>query len=335
MTFSSPLDISNSPSECSAATAVVDSHGNIDVAVSHSTPGPFLPAPSENVVFRSTANQGASFSSPTNVSGAPRFFDVSDLKIAAGSHGDIYIGWGSLFFAHSQNGGVNFSSPEILGPSSSNSLALAAGPSGSVDVAWSGAGDSSENTGFFFNTDIFFERSPRGQKLASANPTDLSGTPTQAEVTPEMVLDSLGDAYLVWQANSSSGTSSQVFFARVPASFSQPVDFTLTVSPASAKAVPGETIKFQVVGHDLDDVNLLDLICSVLPSSALKSGDETVPTGCAFDPTSISKHRSTARLTVTIPSTFLAGTYFLGVSGGSGSTVNTDTVQIRVSAPGE
>jgi hypothetical protein len=204
-----------------------------------------------------------------------------------------------------------------------------------VDVAWSGAGDSSENTGFFFNTDIFFERSPRGQKLASANPTDLSGTPTQAEVTPEMVLDSLGDAYLVWQANSSSGTSSQVFFARVPASFSQPVDFTLTVSPASAKAVPGETIKFQVVGHDLDDVNLLDLICSVLPSSALKSGDETVPTGCAFDPTSISKHRSTARLTVTIPSTFLAGTYFLGVSGGSGSTVNTDTVQIRVSAPGE
>jgi hypothetical protein len=73
-TFSSPLDISGASRQCSAAKPVVDSRGNIDVALSYSAPGPVTLAPPENVAFRRSTDEGASFSAPVNVSSSSQFF---------------------------------------------------------------------------------------------------------------------------------------------------------------------------------------------------------------------------------------------------------------------
>jgi hypothetical protein len=338
-TFSSPLDISGSAGLCSAAKPVVDSRGNINVALSYRSPGPGSPGPPENVVFRRSTDEGASFSTPVNVSGVPHLFFTSDLRMVVDASEDIYIVWNTsaLFFARSHDRGATFFKPKILSvPPAPNffrshSPALAVDSCGNISVAWSdsGLGDSSGDA------DIFFKRST-DEGVTLPNPVDLSHTPGQSAVTPQMAVNARGDAYLVWQANVSN-VASQVFFGRVPESFSQPVDFSVRVSPKSADAAQGETLQFKVAGHDLDDAKELDLICSPLPSSALLPSDDPVFATCTFNPPSLSAHHShsTAHLTVTIPPTFLTGSYFLGVNAVGGSTVNTQTVELNVTAPGD
>jgi hypothetical protein len=208
---------------------------------------------------------------------------------------------------------------------------LAIDSCGNINIAWPDSSLAKSSEG----ADIFFKRST-DEGVTLPNPVNLSHTPSQSAVTPQMVVNNRGDAYLVWQANIPN-LAPQVFFGRVPASFSQPADFSVSVSPKSVNAVQGETLQFTVAGHDLDDAKELDLICSPLPSSALSESNETVSTTCTFNPPFVSQDHShsKAHLTVSIPPAFLTGSYFLGVNAVGSSTVNTQTIVLTVTAPGD
>jgi hypothetical protein len=345
-TFSSPEDLSRASSgRCSTSQATVDSRGNIDVALLYASFSVVDPAPQDTLLFRRSTDNGVSFSAPVKVSGGTQFFNDADIsftkhfQIFVGSCEQIYIVWtagnpgaNTLFFARSKDNGDTFTSPEILsGPSSFGShkdAALAVDGPGDIHVAWSDANPS----GVSGPLEILFTRSRDAEKVFQ-NPKVLTANTGLSAVAPQMVLGSTGEAFLVWQADSpdhSATMPSQVFFGRVPASFSQPIDFTIRVSPKIVAVSPGETVQFTVTGHDVDDVRELNLVCSLLPASEKNQSSPEFESTCTFNPPSLSRSDRTAHLTLTIPPLLLPGNYFLGVSGVGNSTFNVQTVQVKV-----
>jgi len=347
-TFSSPEDLSSASSgRCSTSQATVDSRGNIDVALFYASFSLVDPAPQDTLLFRRSTDNGESFSAPVKVSGGTQFFNDADIsftkhfQIFVGSCDQIYIVWTAgnpgartLFFAGSKDNGDTFTSPEILsGPSSSGSdkdATLAVDGRGDINVAWSDSGPSDAASA---PLEILFSRS-RDAGKAFQNPKGVTANTGLSAVAPKMVLSSSGEAFLVWQADSPNHTGtmpSQVFFGRVPASFSQPIDFTMSVSPRIVSAAPGETLDFTVTGHDLDDAPELNLVCSLLPASTNNQSAPVFESTCTFNPSSLSRSDRTSHLTLTIPPMLLPGNYFLGVSGVGNSTFNVQTVQVTVS----
>jgi hypothetical protein len=329
--FSSPLGLSgpvmgNAP--CVAAQEIVDRRGSIDVALTFSASGPLAPTPPQNVSFIRSTDDGASFSTPVNVSATPQSPSVESVHLAVGSPRDIFIVWSgdAAYFSHSRDLGKTFTEPKVLSGFASNPV-LAANQHGNLDVAW--ADSVFDQSGIPPTTDILLGRSDN-EGADFQNPVDLSRMPNQSEISPELVLNRHGDAFLVWQANEES-LPSQVFFSRVSDSFPQPVDFRIKVSPKTATTLLGGVLQFEVVGSDVDDAKGLDLICAPQPSTSPNQSAEVAFTTCTFNPSTLSVHGARkSQLTVTVPPGFLTGEFFLGVSAVGSSTVNTQTVEFRV-----
>lgn len=334
-TFSSPLSLSGqltATSSCAAAVPTVDVEGNIDVLLTYKTSGPAgAQPPPQSVTFVRSTDKGASFSDPVTVSDTPQTFDVDNAQIVTTSPREVYVVWsgtGTTFFAHSRNFGKSFSEPRILSGSSSQS-ALAVDWCGVVNVAWADSTLDPDGR----TSDIFLGRSGDEHRKFQ-NPVDLSLTANQSEISPRLVVNHRGDAYIVWQANEPNALPSQVLFRRVPASFSQPIDFRVKVLPESAETMPGGTLEFEVIGHDLDDVKGLNLTCAPLPSTLPHNNGIPSTMTCTFVPASLSAHGNrSSKLTVTVPSDFLTGKVFLGVAAIDGTTVSTETVEITVGSP--
>jgi hypothetical protein len=323
VTFSSAAQLSNDPGQCSKSPVpLVDSSGNIDVVWT-----------TQSVIFSRSTDEGATFSAPTSVSGTMTFFLVhEDARIAVEPSGEIEVVWSAelagntVFFARSANLGATFSTPSILsippGPnvrSGAGGAVIDVDPSGKISVAWEDDGLAS----FSGNSDIFFRRStdPGGP---FSNPVNLSNTPNQGEVSPQIAADSQGNAYVVWEA---ANSPSDVFFSRVPASSSLGGDFRISVSPKSKSALQGEVLHFDVNASALGALNdVVNLSCSELPPLAT----------CTFTPPFVTARPSgsTASLTATVPATLAPATYLFTVNGVGGSTIDTQTVELTVSAPG-
>jgi hypothetical protein len=323
LTFSSAAQLSNDPGHCSSnPVPLVDSSGNIDVVWT-----------AESVFFSRSTDQGATFSAPTSVSGTMTFFLVSEAaRIAVEAGGEIEVVWSAelaantVFFARSANLGATFSTPSILsippGPdirSGAGGAVIGVDPFGKISVAWEDDGLANLSG----NSDIFFRRSTEAGGPLS-NPMNLSNNPNQVQVSPQIAVDSHGNAYLIWQADS---FPLNVFFGRVPASSSLGDDFRISVSPKSKSALQGEVLHFDVNARALGTINdVVNLSCSDLPALAT----------CTFDPPSVTAgpSGSTASLTVTVPATLAPATYLFTVNGVGGFTIDTQTVELTVSAPG-
>jgi hypothetical protein len=147
----------------------------------------------------------------------------------------------AVFFASSANHGATFSMPSILSippwPNSSGATipVIGVGPSGKIGVAWQDHGPASLPGS---NFDIFFRRST-DEGGTFSNPVNLSNTPNQGEDSPQIAVDSHGNAYLVWEGSNASN----VFFSQVPVSSSLG-DFRIIVSPKSMKCAAGRGAPF-------------------------------------------------------------------------------------------
>ena len=315
VTFSSATNISNARGACSTnPKPLVDSRGNINVV--WLTNG-------KSVSFSRSTDAGATFSATKSVAGTVQFFSVSGQQIAVEPNGEIAIVWSAVLseltvlFARSDDNGATFSTPTILSlPPRPNMTgagdpAIGVDPCGNISVAWE---DDSVgiSSGEF---DIFFKRSTDGGTTFS-NPVDLSNTPQQAEVFPQIAVDSRGDTYLVWET---TNPPLNVFFSRVADSSRQTGDFRISVPPKSQSAAQGDMLRFEVAAHAVGKKGqVADLSCSALPPSAT----------CTFNPPSVTaRHsRSVAIMTVTIPANEVPGTYLFAVNGAGGSTTDTQTV---------
>lgn len=321
-TFSSPVNISNVPESCSAgAIAAVDPAGRVNV---------IWLSNNASVSFSRSVNQGASFSVPTSVSGVLQGADVFNQQLGVNARGEIAVAWESdmlqtgeidVLFARSEDG-HRFSAPVILNlppvPSDGNGVgqpAVGVDRDGEVSVAWS---DNSVQ-------DVFFKRS-KPEAVVFSNPLKLSniGVTEAQEAVFQLIVNSQGDAYILWKAFAPF----DFYFNRVPASASLAGDFRIQVTPKSETAAPGATLQLQVASVALGaNTDVVTLSCSSLPRSAT----------CTFNPPSITVPSSaaTSMLTLTIPATTAPGNYLFAVNGVGGSTIDTKTVALTVTAPGQ
>jgi hypothetical protein len=321
-TFSSALHISRTPVACfEPSTPLVDARGHVNVA---------WIADDESVSFSRSTDEGASFSHPKNVSGTlQQNALVTNEQLAVDPSGEISIVWrgisadrqtSTVLFARSDDG-RRFSTPLILSlPLLPNFFQNAGRPvigvdrHGHISVAW---GDNNQS-------DIFFRRST-DEGATFSNPVNLSNMAVTVEVS-QIIVDSHGNADVLWRGV--EDTTFDVFFDRVPFSASLADDFTMKVSPKSKTVFQGEATHLEVtayaVGSHHDTVTLG---CSYLPVSAT----------CTFNPPSVTLHHSgvTATLTLTVPADTVPGTYLFTVDGVGGSTIDTQTVELTVKAPGD
>lgn len=322
-TFSTVANLSNTQGVCSASPRPnLDPNGGVDVA--------WL-ANNKSVLFSRSSNQGATFSAPTSVSGSVQFFLVGNQQIAADSNGGVDIVWSgtlaasTVFFAHSEDQGATFATPQILSlpPVPNNTGAgnpmVSEGPCGSLVVAWS---DDSVGT-FSGDFDVFLERSNNDWEPFT-NPLNVSNTSASAEVVSQLVVDLRGNANLLW---STVNFPFNVFFDRVAPAFSHAGDFATSVLPGQVTAPQGATEQFQVAVHTLQNPGeTVTFSCSDLPSSA----------ACSFNPASITTQTadSNSVMTLTVPAMLAPGTYLFAVNAVGGTTTDTQTFELVVQAPG-
>ncbi|PYU11662.1 MAG: hypothetical protein DMG37_15985 [Acidobacteria bacterium] len=188
----------------------VDSSGNLDVVGINNSPG-------YNAVFFSRSTDGgASFSIPVQVSNNAGGASLPSLGVD--SQGNIYIVWSGstvipggttndVFFSGSVNGGTTFSPPtnvsnyfNIIGETS---IQVAADSMNNINVVWGAFRLANGTTNFSYR-----RSSDSGATFSTGYDSSFGDTfPTE----PQMALDSLGDANIVWLANADSSFSGVLY----------------------------------------------------------------------------------------------------------------------------
>ena len=226
-TFSTPLKVSNDSGTSSFPQIALAPSGNIDVIWNDNSPGYTA------VFFSRSADGGATFSSPTNISApAGGFLNQIRSEIAVDLNGNINVGWfvsgGNIMFTRSSDGGASFSAPVTVG-TGVVSPAVVVDRTGSILLVWEAA--VSGHNPF----DVFFIRSGDGG-LTFSPPKDISNLPSgstyeQIAVAPDGTID------VAWNSNCQNngfftcpaGPSSAVYFAQSKDNgntFSSPVNLS-------------------------------------------------------------------------------------------------------------
>jgi len=205
-TFSAPKNLSSNLVNSFGAQIAADASGNIDVIWADSTPGNY------DIFFSRSTDQGASFSSPKNVSNSAG--NSLHAQIGVDATDGIYVVWQEnvpadfnnkdIFFVRSSDSGVNFSAPANLSNNvgnSSNSW-ITVDATGAINVSWEDTTSSLAN--------IFFTRSQDAGATfpAAQNLSNDSGSSSDAQIAA----DKNSDLNVVW-SDDTSGVS-QVLFSR-------------------------------------------------------------------------------------------------------------------------
>jgi hypothetical protein len=321
--FSAATDISNGQNTCDTNPKVtLDSLGNLDVAW----------IAGHNVAFSRSVNQGSSFSTPVSVSGGIQAFSTSNEKIAVDSTGRISVVWTAtltdltVLFAISEDNGATFSAPRIfsLPPGASmtggGDPAVGVGPANQISVAWD---DDSLGT-FSGDSDIFLKTSVSGGAVFS-NAVNVSNAGATSQTLPQVIVDAHDNTYLVWTSQPHV-QSPAVFFAKV-APTTTPVDEVRLLIASAVRSTPqGDVLSFPVGVREVRGRGeAVQLSCADLPASMT----------CTFHPPSITPRLlgGTSFLTVNVPPTLAPGTYVFAVYGQGVKSMDTQTVELTVTAP--
>lgn len=232
VTFSTPKSLSNNVGNSTSAQLVVDQIGSVSALWLNDSPGNFA------VFFSRSADKGATFSSPRNLSNNPG--DANNPQLALGLGSNLYVAWEStippaaapdIFFLGSADAGVTFSLPQNLSnnPGFSTNPQMAVNAAGYINVVWQ------DNTPG--NSDIFFARSVDSGASFSA-PQNLSSNPGRS-ADVQLTADGNGNVNVVW-GDRTPGPS-QVFFSRLSNS-SKPAN-----KPPVANAGASQTL--ECAGH--------------------------------------------------------------------------------------
>ena len=208
--FSFPMNLSNPLGNCIANSNAprigLDIAANINVVWSNDCGGNF------DIFLSRSADSGATFSSPKNLSGTPA--PSGSPQLAVDASGNINVVWeesnpADIFFVRSSDGGVTFSSAQNLshnaGSSSNAWLTVDAGAN--INVAWE---DTTPG-----NRDIFFNRSTDSGATFLPTPLNLSNN-SGLSAAAQIAADKNGNINVAWQ-DSTPGVS-QILFNRMAGS---------------------------------------------------------------------------------------------------------------------
>src|SRR5712691_4339909 len=204
VTFSTPTNVSKSSGFSFSPRIAVDTNGGVNVVWVDNTPG------HQTIFFSRSTDGGVTFSTPVNISNDPS--DSANPQIAVDATGNISVVWENdtinlgVFYAHSTDGGVSFSSPLPLTTNTSGSSGpqLAVDANGNICVVWEDD----------FSTRAHVSFSPSADKGATfATPQlNLSKDSTGNSTAPMIALDGGGNINVVWVDNSPSYFA--IFFTR-------------------------------------------------------------------------------------------------------------------------
>jgi hypothetical protein len=239
VTFSAPMNLSNSKRFPFDPRIAVDSHGGINVVWNDGGPGNL------DILFSRSTDGGLTFSPPLNVSHDP---DSSAApQIATDSAGNIFVAWESdsgvlgVLFSRSVDGGVTFSAPLMVSTNTGGSISprLAVDLAGNVNFVW--------EDDILSSSDISFSRSQdHGQTFSS--PKSLAhnvGNSNSAQIN----VDLTGNINVVWE-NDSPGNF-DVFFTRS-------IDGGLNFSPlANLSNSPGSASSAQIATDPAGNINVI------------------------------------------------------------------------------
>src|SRR5260370_16389413 len=120
VTFSTPTNVSKSSGFSFSPRIAVDTNGGVNVVWVDNTPG------HQTIFFSRSTDGGVTFSTPVNISNDPS--DSANPQIAVDATGNISVVWENdtinlgVFYAHSTDGVVSFSSPLPLTTNTSGSF---------------------------------------------------------------------------------------------------------------------------------------------------------------------------------------------------------------------
>src|SRR5258708_522184 len=203
VTFSTPTNVSKSSGLSFSPRIAVDTNGGVNVVWVDNTPG-------HQTIFFSRSTDGVTFSTPVNISNDPS--DSANPQIAADATGNISVVWENdtinlgVFYAHSTDGGVSFSSPLPLTTNTSGSFGpqLAVDATGNICVVW--------EDDFSTRAHVSLSRSADKGAPPSTPQLNLSKNSTGNSTAPMIALDGGGNINVVWVDNSPGHFA--IFFTR-------------------------------------------------------------------------------------------------------------------------
>ena len=226
-TFSTPKNLSSDPGFSFDAQIAVDASGNIDVIWADNTPGNY------DILFARSTDQGATFSSPRNLSNRPG--TSRNAQIGVDANGGVYVVWQDdvpsvfnnrdIFFARSGDAGVNFSAPANLSNNTGDSSNpwITVDNTGGINLTWQ---DTTPGL-----AKVFFARSlDAGATFVTQNLSNDSGSSSDSQ----LAADKDGNLNVVW-SDDTPGVN-QVLFSR----FSSP---QVTKHPPVANAGADQTLE--------------------------------------------------------------------------------------------
>jgi hypothetical protein len=224
--FSFPMNLSNPLGNCIANSNSprigLDAAANINVVWTNDCGGNF------DIFLSRSSDNGATFSSPKNLSGTPG--SSVNPQLFVDTAGNINVVWeentpADIFFVRSSDGGVTFSSAQNLshnaGSSSNAWLTVDAGAN--INVAWE---DTTPG-----NRDILFNRSTDSGATFLPTPLNLSSN-SGLSAAVQIAADKNGNINVAWQ-DRTPGVS-QILFSRMAGNI-------VTNHPPVADAGQGQT----------------------------------------------------------------------------------------------
>ena len=204
VTFSTPTNVSKSPGLSFSPRIAVDTSGGVNVVWVDNTPG------HQTIFFSRSTDGGVNFSTPVNISNDPS--DSANPQIAVDATGNISVVWENdtinlgVFYAHSTDGGVSFSSPLPLSTNTSGSYGpqLAVDANGNIFVVW--------EDDFSTRAHVSFSRSADKGATFSTPQLNLSKDSTGNSTAPMIALDGGGNINVVWVDDSPGYFA--IFFTR-------------------------------------------------------------------------------------------------------------------------
>ncbi len=205
--FSFPMNLSNPLGNCIANSNTprigLDAAANINVVWTNDCGGNF------DIFLSRSADNGATFSSPKNLSGTPG--SSANPQLFVDATGNINVVWeestpADILFVRSGDAGATFSSAQNLSHNSGSStnawLTVDAGAN--INVAWE---DTTPG-----NRDILFTRSTDSGATFLSTPLNLSNN-SGLSAAVQIATDKSGDLNVAWQ-DSTPGVS-QILFSRM------------------------------------------------------------------------------------------------------------------------
>jgi hypothetical protein len=235
--WANPLNISQSPGNCSHPNLAVERSGAIDVVWT----GSKAEAKGQDIFLVRSEDGGKNWSEPQNIS---RTRSAGESALAVGADDSIHVVWQDLtadthpsdiFYVCSTDKGRSWSKPENVSntPKHSSQPVIAIDGNGLVNVSWLDSRSGEQRP------DIFFERRIEGAWTSPLNVSDSQ----RLSAHPTLACGPKGTVYLAWSDNSRKEKSPDIWCAvgNKKNHFAKPINISNTPGVSSQPAIAADS----------------------------------------------------------------------------------------------